>query len=445
MQLSQTAEQLKGTLSGQDVAWTGVTLDSRAVTPGCLFVATSGQRVDGHDYIEDAKARGAVAALVERPVTVDFPTIEVKDTTAALGALAAIHRQQFTMPVVAITGSAGKTTTRDMIATILRRCGPTLSSIKSFNNHLGLPLTVLHMQEEHQFAVLEMGANHLHEIAYLTKIAQPDVALITNARGIHLSGFGDLDGVAKGKGEIFQGLKPQGVAVLNADESYFDYWKTLLSGQQRVLSFGRNPDADIRAERIALSSDGCPKFLLHTPAGEVSITLPLLGLHHVNNALAAAAIAHIFNVALTDIQQGLASLMPVAGRLEKKQGPQGALIIDDSYNASPTSLRAALQVLAPMSGRKVLVLGDMGELGDEAPHYHEQMGIEAREAGVSALYTLGDMTPYTVAAFGDNAYHFANHDALIKAVREHLSPDSVVLVKGSRFTHMEKVVENLEV
>ena len=359
------------------------------------------------------------------------------------GLLAAAWRARHTMPLVAVTGSNGKTTVKEMIAAILAQRGPLLVTQGNLNNDIGVPLSLLRLDPAHRHAVIEMGANHSGEIAYLTRIARPTVALITNAGPAHLEGFGGIEGVAHAKGEIYQGLSADGIAVVNADDVYAPLWRELV-GAHRMMTFGLKNLSDVRAEWRAEA--GGSLLQLSTPAGGVQIKLPLPGRHNVMNALAAAAAALAAGAALADIKNGLEAMQPVHGRLEPAPGINGAELIDDTYNANPASLQAALDVLAACATRKWLVLGDMGELGEDAAALHEQAGEKARAAGVEALYATGVLSCHAVRTFGAGALHFANHTGLIAALTKQLEHETggvTILIKGSRSARMEDVVAAL--
>ena len=450
LSLSRAAELLGGRLVGDDASFAAVGTDSRELPAGALFVALRGPRFDAHDFVAEAAARGACGALVQHPVAVDLPQLVVEDTRLALGRLAAAWRAHFDIPVVAVTGSNGKTTVKEMVASILSSRGEGLVTRGNFNNDIGMPLTLLRLQPSHRYAVVEMGANRPGDIAYLSDIARPTVAVITNAAPAHLEGFGDIAGVARAKGEIFGGLQPGGTAVLNSDDARIGVWRVMSGGHSR-LSFGIRQRADFRAERLEVNQEcGC-SFLLHTPLGAVDIRLRLAGRHNVMNALAAAAAAHAVGASPGEICAGLERMRPVGGRLELRQGGTGLRIIDDTYNANPGSMRAALEVLvaAGAAGEKVLVLGDMGELGNASQALHEQVGRQARVVGVDRVYAVGEGACVAAGAFGRGALHFNDQAALIEALLRDYGPgvvvgrEATILVKGSRAMHMERVVEAL--
>ncbi|CAG0974716.1 UDP-N-acetylmuramoyl-tripeptide--D-alanyl-D-alanine ligase [Methylophilaceae bacterium] len=441
MRLSEAAVATRGRVIGEDVLFAHVSNDSRSGLPGQLFVAMRGERVDGHDYALSAIKNGAAAAMISHEVEGLPAALLVENTRLALGDLAAYWRKKFSMPLAAITGSNGKTTVKEMLAAILRKAtgaeDAVLATEGNLNNDIGLPLTLLKLRQQHRYAVVEMGMNHFGEISYLTRIGQPTVALINNATTAHLGGLGSVEGVARAKGEIFEGLAAGGIAVINADDSYAPLWKSL-AGHHRVLTFGVKNSADISAAYTlhAESSD----VRLKTPQGEASVSLPVAGLHNVSNALAAASAAIAMDMPLPAIVSGLESFSGVKGRLQRKTGIKGAAVIDDTYNANPASMKAAIDVLAVRQGEKLLVLGDMGELGDDAAAMHAEIGRYAKQAGVSRLYALGELSREMVNAFGPHAQHFETPDALASSLIARMNEESTVLVKGSRFMRMERVV-----
>ena len=440
MRLSEAARVLHGTLSGADVEFTGVSTDSRAVEPGQLFVALRGERFDAHEFVAEAQANGAVAAMVSRDCAGDLPLLRVADTRQGLGRIAEAWRQRYQIPVVAVTGSNGKTTVKEMISAALAQTGPVLSTRGNLNNDIGVPLTLARLRPEHRFAVIEMGANHPGEIAYLTDLTHPQVAVVNNAGPAHLEGFGSLEGVAKAKGELFAGLNASGTAVINADDVFADTWYRLARHAQ-IVRFGLGPEADVTADWQP--QDSGSRVLVHTPVGSAELLLPLPGRHNVLNALAAIAAALACEVSLASVCEGLESLQPVAGRLQMRVGAGGLQVLDDTYNANPGSLGSALAVLAGQAGGKWLVLGDMLELGAEGEVLHRQAGRLARGAGVDGLYALGTLARHAADEFGDGGQHFDDWQDLVRAVRRDGRAPGTVLVKGSRGMHLERVVEAL--
>lgn len=444
LRLSELLAVLDARLVGADAAFTAVSTDSRKIEPGQLFIALTGPNFDGHDYLAAVAAKGAVAALVEREVSgVELPQLVVADARVALGQLGALNRQAYQGPLAAVTGSSGKTTVKEMLASILRAGlgGPVLATRGNLNNDLGAPLTLLELAPQHVAAVIELGANHVGEIAYTVGLTQPQVAIITNAGIAHVGEFGGPDKIIEAKGEILEGLSAGGTAILNLDDKAFTVWQQR-NGSRSVLSFAlRNSAADFYTSELARDARGCVAFTLQSPAGSARIQLNLLGEHNVANALAAAAAAHALSVPLVGIQAGLESLQPVKGRAVAQLATSGARVIDDTYNANPISMCAAVDILAGFSGRTVLVLGDMGELGEWAEQGHRDVGAYA--AGkVDTLYAVGPLMAHAVAAFGPQGHHFADQASLIAAVL-HESAGSSILIKGSRSAAMENVVAAL--
>jgi len=439
--LSSAAASMQGVLHGGDRTFNGVSTDTRTVRSGELFFALTGPNFDGGEFVAEAAAKGAAGAVVTQRADCNISQITVDDTKAALGRLGSTWRQQHPVTVVGVTGSNGKTTLKEMIAACLAQSAATIATAGNLNNDIGVPLMLLRIDASHRFAVIEMGANHGGEIAYLTGLALPDVVVITNAGPSHLEGFGSLRGVAEGKGEILQGAKRPRCAVLNADDDYFDYWMSLVNDVE-VLSFGLAETAAIRASRIDSGKDGST-FSLQLPGAAIDVQLPLAGLHNVRNACAAAAVATALEVAPDDIQAALESIVPVSGRLQPTAGLNGASLFDDSYNANPVSVAAAGEFLAGLPGESWIVLGDMGELGDDAEKLHRELGVRLREQGVDRLFATGDLSRATVAGFGAAGQWFADVDELVDAVGAHLTGAVNVLVKGSRAARMERAVARL--
>lgn len=444
MSLSQAAAILNATLHGPDAEFDAVSTDTRTLKPGELFVVLQGPRFNAHDFIQQAADIGAVGAIVsDRVGEVSLPTIKVQDTKLALAQLASYQREQVNVPVIAVTGSVGKTTTRALLASVFRQCGNVLASESSFNNNIGVPLTLLRLRKTHDFAIFELGANHPGEIAYLTQLVKPTVAMITNAGPAHLEGFGDIDGVARAKGEIFQGLDANGTAIINNDDHYALLWRHLITNS-RIITFGIKNTADVMATDIHVNASGYPTFQLVLPHDvAIDITLPLMGEHNVINALATAAAAYAFNLPMEAIKKGLESVAPVKGRLVVRKGYRGATIIDDSYNANPSSVGAAINVLAHRPGNSVLVFGDMKELGQGSEQFHREIGEQALRSGIGRVYCYGPLSRYTVNAFGNNAFHFEDKQALISALKDNLNENVTVLVKGSLSMGMGQVAAAL--
>jgi UDP-N-acetylmuramoyl-tripeptide--D-alanyl-D-alanine ligase len=439
--LANAAQSMGGQLHGADANFRGVSTDTRSLKAGQLFVALKGPNFDGEKFVQEAAKRKAAAAVVSHPVGTDLPTIVVDDTLAALGRLGAHWRQQMRATVVGITGSNGKTTLKELLASCLSISEPTLATHGNLNNEIGVPLMLLRMGEDHRFAVIEMGANHPGEIAYLASLAAPRVVAITNAAPAHLEGFGSVEGVARAKGEILGSDVHPECVVLNADDDYFEFWKSL-AGTAEIISFGLSAAADIRASGIEATQVGSD-FTLHTPDGQFPVSLYLPGKHNVLNACAAAAIARSLGVSEQDIRDGLEAVHPFHGRLQPVRSGNGAVLFDDSYNANPVSVQAAAEFLASQAGESWLVLGDMAELGGDGELLHAHTGWVVREAGVSHLLATGPLSKHTVEAFGDKGRWFESIDGLIDDLQRSTGEGDVVLVKGSRSTGMERVVDAL--
>lgn len=443
--LKTLAQVTDGALIGNDLEITEVTTDTRKVTAGCLFIALKGERFDAHEFANEAVANGAAALLVSKRLQIEVPQVVVNDTRIALGELAGWVRQQVNARVVALTGSSGKTSVKEMTAAILRQCGETLYTAGNLNNDIGVPLTLLRLTAAHQYAVIELGANHQGEIAWTTRLTRPESALVNNLAAAHLEGFGSLAGVAKAKGEIFLGLPENGTAIINADSNDWPRWQTQLT-QQRVWHFSaaEGATADFYAADVQVTSQGTA-FNLHTPQGAVPVLLPLPGRHNVANALAASALALSVGAPLAAIAQGLATLQAVPGRLFPIHlGPQ-KLLLDDSYNANVGSMTAAAQVLSEMPGYRVMVTGDMAELGEEAVECHRQVGEAARQAGIDKVLSVGSLSQHISDASGVGE-HFSDKAALSARLLSLLAEHQVitVLVKGSRSAAMEQVIQTLQ-
>jgi UDP-N-acetylmuramoyl-tripeptide--D-alanyl-D-alanine ligase len=441
--LSDLAGPLSGRIAGPDAAFAGCGTDSRTLGAGELFLALSGPHHDGHEFVAEARKRGAAAAVVERPIAASLPLLVVPDTLGALGSLAALWRARFPIPLVAVTGSNGKTTVKEMLLSILSRNGATAATRGNLNNEIGVPLCLFVLDDTHRYAVVEMGANHPGEITRLCRIAEPTVAVVTCCAPAHLEGFGSVEGVARAKGEIFASLGADGVAVINQDDDFAPLWHSL-AGLRRRIGFGLRPGAEVTA-RLAPNGEGLSgsRFLLETPSGAVAVHLPLLGTHNVLNACAAAACAEALGVSLEHTVGGLESVQAAPGRLTAYDGPPGVRVLDDSYNANPGSLRAALEVLAHCRGERWVVLGDMGELGAESPKLHRDAGHLAKALGVERLYGLGDLCGESVAGFGPGGRHFPDIESLLAALSAELHAGVHLLVKGSRAMRMERVVGDL--
>lgn len=441
MSLTQAAAAVKGNLAGPDVKFHAVTTDSRKAAAGDLFIALKGERFDGHEFVQQCFDQGAVAAMVQHQVEAQGSLLLVGDTRLALGELAAAWRDKFDIPLAAVTGSNGKTTVKEMLAAILRNvagANGVLATEGNLNNDIGLPLTLLKLRQQHHYAIAEMGMNHAGEISYLARIAKPTVALINNAMPAHLEGLGSIEAVAQAKGEIFEGLATDGTAVINADDTHAALWKQL-ARPHRQMTFGLQHTADVSADYL-LRADGS-ELQLNTPQGNARVKLVVAGLHNVRNALAAAAAALGMGVQLPAIAAGLESFGGIKGRLQRKPGKCGATVIDDTYNANPASVHAAIEVLAGLPGKKILVLGDMGELGMHAAELHAEIGCKAKSAGIDLLFALGKLSCLVAETFGPGASHYETAEKLVAELDPQLTAQTTVLVKGSRFMRMEQVVE----
>ena len=448
MRLSELSLIVAGELQGEDVAFATASIDTRTLNPGDLFIAIGGPRFDGHDFVGQAAAAGAIAAVVERKVEAALPQLLVSDARIALGKLGAAWRQASPARVVGLTGSNGKTTAKEIIAAILGVHDPVLSTRGNLNNDFGVPLTLLGLRPEHRYAVIEMGANHLGEIEYVAGLARPDVALITNAGSAHLEGFGSREGVARGKGEIIGALGPDGIAILNADDAYIGLWRGM-AGARQVISFGFGDDADVRglADSVQGTSSASggfqTRFCCEYLGRRHDITLNLAGRHNVANALAAAASCLALGLDFGQIAEGLSRLLPVPGRIQPVRSSAGALLVNDTYNANPSSFKAALEVLLALPGEPWLALGAFGELGETSAALHAELGVLAKSSGVARLFATGPNAEQAVDAFGPGARFFSRQEELIEALQKELREDVALLVKGSRSQRMERVIEAL--
>lgn len=433
---------LAASLVGSDAEFRGVSTDSRALKSGELFVALRGPSFDGATFVPQAAAAGAAGIITESAVETELPWIRVDDTRRALGRLAADWRGQMPATVIGVTGSNGKTTVKELIASCLRPVASTLATAGNLNNDIGLPLMLLRLAPAHRYAVFEMGASHAGEIAYLASLASPAIVVISNAGPAHLEGFGTLDGVARAKGEILQGVPRPATAVLNADDKYFELWASMADDLD-VVSFGYSEAATISVGNVE-SFAGGTAFELRLPAASVAVRLPLPGTHNVLNACAAAAVALAAGLSAEQIQHGLQSVQPVAGRLRPLAGIHGLCLYDDTYNANPTSVVAAARFIAAQDGVSWMVLGDMGELGDDAIGMHRAVGEDIRKAGVARLLATGPLSRYAVEAFGAAGAWFESTDSLIAELNSSVADVANVLVKGSRSMRMERVVAALQ-
>ncbi|HEX3895927.1 MAG TPA: UDP-N-acetylmuramoyl-tripeptide--D-alanyl-D-alanine ligase [Rudaea sp.] len=440
LQLSDVALWTRGSVHGANVGVHGVFADTRAPVAGGLFVALRGENFDAHDFVATAKRVGAAAALVARPVDVDIPHVVVMDTTMALGDLASAIRAQRRARVIGITGSNGKTTVKTLLASILALHGKTHVNAGNLNNEIGLPMSLLSLPTDAEFAVLEMGAGKHGDIAYLAAIARPEIGLANNIAPAHLERMGSLEGIAETKGALYTTLPAQGVAVINTDDAFATFF-TNLAGTRRVIRFGVRGDADVRAENIRLGTE--TRFELVVRKEHVEIALPLNGRHNVQNAIAAAACAIALDVSIELIKRGLESAPSVKGRLQRYAMPGGWTLIDDSYNANPGSTAAAIATLVSEPGEAWLVLGDMRELGADAHALHAATGKLAHDSGIAKLYTVGDLSAAAAKAFGAKAQHFDSQRSLAATLAADVKPGVRVLVKGSRGSAMERVVHAL--
>ena len=437
LNLSDIATMVQGSLKGTDVAVSAVGIDSRTLKPGELFIALKGARFDGHDFIAEVQHTGASAVMVSNFINTSLPQIYVQDTMAALAQLATQWRRRLKTMVLALTGSNGKTTTKEIITHIVKRHCRVTATPGNYNNHIGVPLSLLSVRAEHQVAVIEMGANHLGEIRHLCGMARPDIGLVLNAAPAHIEGFGSLDGVAKGKGELFECLSDDAAAVVNRDDAYYDYWKQLLA-ERRALSFGLSPSADFH-----LISQQNGTLHLSLNGTQRSCRLQLLGRHNIANALAAAAASSLVGASADDIAAGISEVVAVGGRLSAYQATSGVRLLDDSYNANPSSLEVALSVLAQQPGEHWLALGSMAELGAASSALHIEAGMRAKQSGVRRLYTVGREAEQAARYFGDGSRSFSSVEALIEHIKTELKPGVSLLVKGSRCARMDKLVSAL--
>ena len=446
--LKTTATILNAKLAdNSNLEFCGVSIDTRTLQPGNLYVAIQGAALDGHEYVAAAKQAGAVAVVVSHKVEVELPQILVSDTTIALGQLARYWRQQFSFPIVGITGSCGKTTTTQMTGSILGEVGPTLVPDGNRNNQWGVPLTLFRLNAEHRFAVIEMGADRPGEIKYLASIVRPDVAIITNVAPVHLQvsegvGFGSIDGVFNEKSEIYKALLPSGTAIVCTDDYFYPQWQSLLA-KQTVLSFGYK-NAAVSATHLQVNANIQYSFTLTTPSGQVDIHLSSLGRHNIVNALAASAAALALEVPLTKIQAGLAHVPTVARRMIRLAAKKGAVLIDDSYNSNLKSALAVLEMLADHKSVTVAIFGDMREIGEQSAAFHRQVGAYAKQLGINHFYAYGTEAQMMAKGFGVGAKHFTDQDALIADVQWHLNQDTLLVVKGSLGMKMDYIVKALQ-
>ena len=444
IELQQVAEQLPGSELRGNCSFKSVSTDTRSINAGDLFVAIKGDKFDAHNFLEQAVKQQAAGLLVERARDdLSVPQLVVADSVQALGSVARLNRDHFLGPVVGITGSGGKTTVKNMVSNILALSGSVCATQGNFNNAIGVPLTLFQINPEHQYAVIEMGASGPGEIAYLSQIVKPHVAVVTNALHAHVAGFGSVEGVAKAKGEIFTNLSDTGTAVLNVDDPQVDVWLEMVGARKKLTFSLAGKHADFVARDIDVRGNGCCQFLLIAPMGEASINLALLGKQNVGNALAAAACAYAIGIGLEQIKQGLENTLAFKGRMQVHTGIANSTVIDDSYNANPDAVKAAIDYLADQTGKTILVLGDLGELGADEVQYHKGLGYYAKSAGIHQLFTKGNLTLHTSEAFGEGAQHFQTYEQMNDHLLSIVDADTKVLVKGSRSSHMEHVVSAL--
>ncbi|MGZ8187045.1 MAG: UDP-N-acetylmuramoyl-tripeptide--D-alanyl-D-alanine ligase [Methylobacter sp.] len=445
MKLSEIAECVQGQLVGEDDVITSVSIDTRTIKPGQLYIGIKGKNFDGNEFVREAEQAGATAAIVNKGFAAAMSYIIVDDTHLALAELAGEWRKKMPVSIVGITGSNGKTTVKEMVAAILGINDNVLFTQGNLNNDMGVPLTLLRINEQHRYAVIEMGANHPGEIQYTSTYAQADVVVITNVGPAHIEGFGSVDGVARAKGEIIQTLKEHGIAILYRDDDYFSYWKSV-AGIRKIMSFGLNDSADVTARSIKTeirNNQFATTFELVTAQGSLAVKLKLAGRHNVINALTATAACLALDIELEQIKQGLESVIPVTGRLQPLVSRLGNIVIDDTYNANSASLKAGLDVLANCEGEPWLVLGAFGELGPESLKIHEEIGELIKSRGIVRLLAIGSDARNTVKSFGQGATFFETQQNLIEVLKQELKGDETILIKGSRAQRMENVAAAL--
>lgn len=451
--LSELKDAFGGTLVNEDAGFSQLVIDSRTVAKGDLFLALKGVRFDAHQFCDQVIEAGACALVVSDAQPSDIPQWVVPDTQEALAQIAQWNRGLFHGPLVSVTGNSGKTTVKEMLGSILSLNYEPLITQGNLNNEIGVPLTLLRLSAEHSAAVVELGANHLGEIASTARIASPDVGIVLNVTGAHLGEFGSLENIAKAKGELLEALPDEGCAIINADDDWSSYWRDI-AGNRRTLLYTmipseQNPkacraeDEVIRAEAVQRSGCGY-QFDLCLPSGRYPVRLKVPARHNVSNALAAAAGAFSLGVSVEHIVRGLETFVGVNGRLQTLTGQAGATLLNDSYNANPGAVKAGIDTLIDFPGRHILVLGDVGELGDEATSLHFQMGRYARDAGVSQFWSVGNLSEHAARGFGENARHFHNRDMLIDALKRSVCTGDVILIKGSRSSAMDEVVEAMK-
>ncbi len=446
--LSELLKPLQAELINGDIRFSNVSTDTRTVTAGDLFVALVGERFDAHDFAQQAVDAGAVALVVSRPLEISIPQLIVSDTRIALGRIAEYNRTFFNGTLFAVTGSSGKTTVKEMLATVLAGAGTALATKGNLNNDIGVPLTLLQIEPQHQFAVIEMGASGPNEIRYSVGLAHPDIAMVNNAMGAHLEGFGSLQGVVEAKGEIYDGLSPVGTAVVNLDDPHADQWLQRI-GDRTLLTFSvESKDADVQALQLRMQKNGCYAFSLKHGDESEEVRLDVLGRHNVANAVAAASLALADGLPLNTVASGLERFTPVKGRMFTLKGIKGAHLIDDSYNANPGSMMAAIRALNELKGERVLVIGDMGELGEDTESIHYEIGQFAAEQNIDRLLAVGPLCRYAVEGYqqaqGIMSEHFKDQESLVASIKRLMHPDMTILIKGSRSAAMDRVVSVLK-
>jgi UDP-N-acetylmuramoyl-tripeptide--D-alanyl-D-alanine ligase len=441
MMLSELAQLLNINASVESIQYNNISSDTRHLKPGDVYIAFSGARYDGHKFLQQAEAAGAIACITQQPAELGIPVFQVPDARQAYMHIAAVHRQRMSARVIAVTGSCGKTTTRTLLQGIFSQAAPTHASVASYNNEIGVPYTLLGLKPEHQFLIAEIGTNAPGEIKMLADIVCPELAIITNVAAAHLEGFKDMQHYVAEKSDIIASTTADGCVVLNADDPHFDHW-CRCAGERRVVSFSCVQSADMVAENITLDEQGCARFDISVLG--LSISLRLMGRHNVANALAAAAAASAMGLTPEQIKSGLECVLPESKRLVIQPGAGSVRIINDTYNANPLSTRAAIDVLCSLPGHRVFVFADMGELGDQSAQMHQMIGRYASTSGVSHFFTYGELAKNAADAFGVAAQHFSQQDELVAALKQRLNAESVVLIKGSRAMKMERVVEALQ-
>ncbi|MBQ4851911.1 UDP-N-acetylmuramoyl-tripeptide--D-alanyl-D-alanine ligase [Pseudoalteromonas sp. MMG012] len=439
------ANVLNASFDGENRAVGNINTDTRTITNNDVFLALRGPNFDGHKFVRQAQEKGAIAVIVDTLTECDIPQFVVQDTRLALGELGKAVMSQVAPKTIAITGSVGKTTVKEMCAAVLSRRGNVLATAGNFNNDIGVPLTLLRLNEAHEYAVIELGANHIGEIAYTTALTQPDVAVVCNVAPAHIEGFGSIEGVGQAKGEIYSGLKSHGVAVINCDSEFASMWQDSIVGKEQVR-FSLSEQLDVWVEDVVLDNMAHASFLLCSPTDKVSVTLPLPGEHNVMNAVICAALTMQLGASLSDVAEGISHMNAPKGRVNLIKVHETLTVIDDTYNANVHSVKAAIDLLTKMPGYHIFALGDMGELGEQSREYHEEVGVYAQQKGINELLTLGVLSRYASDVFEDNGKHFSTREHLLQAVKHSLATRQehcTVVVKGSRSSRMELLVAEL--